>query len=346
MTTFVEFHILQSFPVNNLNRDDLGNPKTAVFGGVTRARISSQCFKRAVRLKMRDLGVEIGLRTSTVAARLAELLAQRNPDVLPQAISETVDALVKIGRFDNLTLLTTAEYEELARLVEAAAFDPDKLDEKAVKSLPRALRKRDGGHCGLDISLFGRMNAVVRTLDVEAAASFAHALTTHAVASGIDYFTAMDDVLPTAGYIDAAGFSAGVFYRYVVVNIDRLRDTLGLTAAELQKALEIFTEALFLALPAGRQNAMSAKNFWDYAKVLVRTGQPVQANFEKPVVPAPEGGILEPSIRSLNDLLARSERLAGDFYGKLGEFEFGTEDSPSINDFARTVSSFAASRAA
>ena len=50
--TRIEFHILQSFPVTCLNRDDVGAPKTAVVGGVTRARVSSQCWKRQVRLAM------------------------------------------------------------------------------------------------------------------------------------------------------------------------------------------------------------------------------------------------------------------------------------------------------
>jgi len=45
----IELHILQSFPVSCLNRDDLNSPKTAVFGGVQRARVSSQCWKRAIR---------------------------------------------------------------------------------------------------------------------------------------------------------------------------------------------------------------------------------------------------------------------------------------------------------
>src|SRR5262245_58053625 len=46
---FVEFHALTSHAPSNLNRDDLGTPKTAVFGGVRRLRISSQCLKRTWR---------------------------------------------------------------------------------------------------------------------------------------------------------------------------------------------------------------------------------------------------------------------------------------------------------
>ena len=53
--TKIEFHILQSFPVSCLNRDDVGAPKTAKIGGTTRARVSSQSWKRAIRLAMQDI---------------------------------------------------------------------------------------------------------------------------------------------------------------------------------------------------------------------------------------------------------------------------------------------------
>lgn len=46
---FIEIHMIQNHSPANLNRDDLGAPKTCVFGGVTRSRISSQCTKRSVR---------------------------------------------------------------------------------------------------------------------------------------------------------------------------------------------------------------------------------------------------------------------------------------------------------
>ena len=73
----IEFHILQSFPVSCLNRDDVGSPKTAVIGGVTRARVSSQCWKRAVRLSLRDLGVKLGLRTKKIEQTLTEILINK-----------------------------------------------------------------------------------------------------------------------------------------------------------------------------------------------------------------------------------------------------------------------------
>lgn len=45
----IEIHMIQNHSPANLNRDDLGAPKTCVFGGVMRARISSQCLKRSIR---------------------------------------------------------------------------------------------------------------------------------------------------------------------------------------------------------------------------------------------------------------------------------------------------------
>ena len=59
--TKIEFHILQSFPVSCLNRDDVGSPKSAMIGGVNRARVSSQCWKRQVRLAMHEFGIKLGI---------------------------------------------------------------------------------------------------------------------------------------------------------------------------------------------------------------------------------------------------------------------------------------------
>ena len=51
---FLDVHLLQTVPYANLNRDDLGSPKDLIYGGVTRTRVSSQCWKRAVRLAVEE----------------------------------------------------------------------------------------------------------------------------------------------------------------------------------------------------------------------------------------------------------------------------------------------------
>ena len=62
-----EIHMLKNYPPTNLNRDETGAPKTCLFGGVTRGRISSQCLKRSWRMSptfREEIGEEyIGIRT-------------------------------------------------------------------------------------------------------------------------------------------------------------------------------------------------------------------------------------------------------------------------------------------
>lgn len=78
---FVELHILQNFAPSNLNRDDTNAPKDCEFGGFRRARISSQCLKRAIRWHpaMRDvladapLGMRSKLQADAIRKKLVEL---------------------------------------------------------------------------------------------------------------------------------------------------------------------------------------------------------------------------------------------------------------------------------
>ncbi len=70
---FLQIHSLRSFGPSNPNRDDSGSPKTAIYGGRLRQRISSQCLKRAIRLAMKD-GKRESFRTRLLAERVADSL--------------------------------------------------------------------------------------------------------------------------------------------------------------------------------------------------------------------------------------------------------------------------------
>ena len=78
---FVEVHILQNYALSNLNRDDTGAPKGCVFGGRRRARISSQCLKRAVRTYFREEEAipseRLSYRTKWMQRALADRLADQ-----------------------------------------------------------------------------------------------------------------------------------------------------------------------------------------------------------------------------------------------------------------------------
>lgn len=70
---FLQLHLLTSYPPANLNRDDLGRPKTAKMGGVDRLRVSSQSLKRTWRTSdvfADALNVPLGDRTKLFGTQI------------------------------------------------------------------------------------------------------------------------------------------------------------------------------------------------------------------------------------------------------------------------------------
>lgn len=86
----IEIHAIQNHCAANLNRDDLGAPKTCYFGGVLRSRISSQCLKRSIRMSPEFAKFLGGVRTR----RLHTLIAHKaqNPD---KSIRDILDLMRK-----------------------------------------------------------------------------------------------------------------------------------------------------------------------------------------------------------------------------------------------------------
>ncbi|MGL5249976.1 MAG: type I-E CRISPR-associated protein Cas7/Cse4/CasC, partial [Enterovibrio sp.] len=191
--TRIEFHILQSFPVTCLNRDDVGAPKTAMVGGVTRARVSSQCWKRQVRLALQQFGVKLGVRTKKVAELVAQAcIAEGAEPEKAQAFAAKIAANLAP---DALFFISNTEARAFASYAKEHDFDESKVAEKAlIKDLAKVAKKvLHPAVDALDIALFGRMVAKAAEMNVEAAASFSHAISTHKVANEVEFFTALDD---------------------------------------------------------------------------------------------------------------------------------------------------------
>lgn len=229
---FIELHILQNFAPSNLNRDDTGNPKDTEFGGVRRARISSQCIKRAIRKERvfkNTVQTDIGFRTRYLTRKLNEFLTDdnKNPEEI-NSISRAVAAFYtsKKSKMDSddpdrtmvpvylapsdIAWLKTEILEHWDALLEASrveitdADDEDEKDSKKKKKakIPPALKdivesfiKRTSGQAGLpDIALYGRMLADRPETNINAASQVAHAISTHRVSMDMDFFTAVDDL--------------------------------------------------------------------------------------------------------------------------------------------------------
>jgi CRISPR system Cascade subunit CasC len=315
----IELHILQSYPVTCLNRDDVGAPKTAVFGGVNRARISSQSLKRAIREYAKDnlpasrFG---GDRTKLIVPLLAHALREEGlpgPDADKHA-ADIADALAKLDRkaaepqVGTLTFLAPSEIRSIAKNVAALLKSNPKATEYA-KKLDQFCK--DAGLLdAADIALFGRMVASLPSLTLEAAAMFSHSLSTHQAENDLDFFSAVDELKPKsddagAGMIGTLEFSSAVHYRYAAVNLDLLSDGahLGrLQPEERRQVVDAFLRAALIAVPGARKYSMNGHTLPGHVLGIYKSkGQPVQLvnAFEKPV--RSRDGLLDRSIQALRE---------------------------------------------
>ncbi|WP_127958188.1 type I-E CRISPR-associated protein Cas7/Cse4/CasC [Serratia microhaemolytica] len=337
----IEYHILQSFPVSCLNRDDVGAPKTAVVGGVTRARVSSQCWKRQVRLTLQQLGIKLAVRTKKVA----ELLSQAC-EALGASSEQATHCSKKMADYladDTLLFISQTEAQAFAEYAQNIGFDAEKIKEKELGKL--AKKTLTPAIDGLDIALFGRMVAKAAEMNIEAAASFSHAISTHKVANEVEFFTAMDDrqTEPGSAHMGSLEFNSATYYRYISLDLGQLAQTFAgvetpADSDQLKQAIAAFTKALYLAVPSARQTTQSAASPWEFAKVLVRKGQRLQVPFEQPVK-ATQNGFLSPSIQSLKQYLAQKERLSGSLFGKQGDYEWGEDEAFNIDDLIEKLQS-------
>ncbi len=315
---YVDVHVLQTVPPSNLNRDDAGSPKQAVFGGVRRARVSSQAWKRATRKGFADLVGADARPLATRTKRLRELLERRfiaagQDSVTAESWSgECLEAL-KINQESSkkttsyLLFLGIEQIDELARQAAETLVTGGNLDQKAMQAI---LSK---GH-PIDVALFGRMVADVGTLNVDAATQVAHALSTHAVDIEFDYYTAVDDENEAgetgAGMIGTVEFSSATLYRFATVGVHQLRDNLDMANDIVIDGLRAFLTSFVTSMPTGHQNSFAHRTRPELVTLVVRDDQPVNlvSAFEDPVIGP---GIADKSVARLADELARGARLWG-----------------------------------
>lgn len=309
MKLFIEYHLLQNFAPSNLNRDDTGAPKDAIFGGYRRARVSSQCFKRAMRLVAAEHDLidpaYRGVRTQKLKALLLERLTDRNPDEAAYKIEAALAAaglkLKEDGKTEYLLFLGESEIANLASLIDehwdelvvTEAGEGKKAKKAAKAAAPADVVKKakailDGGKA-VDLALFGRMLADMPEANRDAACQVAHAISTHAVEREFDYFTAVDDKggpeETGAGMIAQVEFNSATFYRYAVIDANKLLGNLQGDRDLTLSALDAFTQAVARALPSGKQNTFAAHNPPAFIGVCLRRAAPLNmANaFESPV---------------------------------------------------------------
>ncbi len=337
----IQIHVLQNYAPSNLNRDDTGAPKDAVFGGVRRGRISSQCLKRSIRHSsvfveaFKEDGL-LGMRTRKVPTLVREELVRMG--VVDPALSEIVSKTIEIGREsgkgnagnggDNNPEPSQEEPTEKDEQVKQLIFvgkneiEPmakklleiyNRLGSKGWKSAKIAEITKELGSSvprSVDIAMFGRMTTSEAFEDVSAAVQVAHAISTNMLDEEFDYFTAVDDISDEkgAGMIGDVEFNSSTYYKYFNIHWEELLANLGGNVEVAKKSVLAFIEAVVTAQPSGKQNTFAAFNLPDLVLVEVTDRNlPVSyANaFLKPVRPTHEVTLMEGSIRQLGEYMSK-----------------------------------------
>ncbi len=313
---FLQLHILTAYPPSNVNRDDMGRPKTAVVGGAMRLRISSQSLKRAWRTSEqfeKELKEYIGIRSKRIGEDLVNALVnggiqekkafswiKKMLDKFQTEPKKEKDTDDNTDTSDEKTSeKTNKKSKEI--LEQMVHFSPE--EKKALDNLIHVLieRKSDPTEDELnslrkkeiqaaDIALFGRMLAKHPESNQDAAAQVAHSFTTHKVAIEDDFFTAVDDL--NTGEVDRGSshlgvmeFGSGIFYTYVCINRKLLAENLQNNEELAQKTIQAFVEAVATVGPSGKQNSFAQHVRSEYILAELGDQQPrsLSMAFQKPV---------------------------------------------------------------
>ena len=300
MSRFVQLHYLTVYPLSNPNRDDQGRPKSTIYGGAPRLRISSQALKRAARLSdamQNALSGHLGVRTQRIGEVIRDTLKKEGVDAdkaadLAARIADVFGKLDDKARKDKnqirtrqLAFISPEERDcamDLARKAAAGEALPNNTELKKM-----VLRRADGA---ADVAMFGRMLADDPDFNREAAVQVSHALTTHRAVVEDDFYTALDDLkCPSedagAGFVGEAGFGSGVFYTYACVDVGLLLENLQREKNLAARANGALAEALATATPSGKRNAFGHQTFASYVRAEVGDRQPrsLAGAFFKPV---------------------------------------------------------------
>lgn len=306
---FVDMHAIQIVPPSNLNRDDTGSPKTAQYGGVKRARVSSQSWKRAMREYFNAEGEisNVGVRTLEIVKYVAEKIIELDDSItMEEAVAKAKEVIEKsqIKLSDNkakaLFFLGDTQAKGLAKAAINGESDKNKIEEIL------------NGNKPIDIALFGRMVADNPVLNEDASSQVAHAISTHGVQTEFDFYTAVDDLAPEdnagAGMLGTIEFNSSTLYRYANVAIHEFSNQIEDKEAVIN-AIKLYIKAFVNSLPTGKINTFANQTLPQFVMVTLRKDRPINliSAFEEPV--RSSNGYTKASIEKLIKESKKIEKL-------------------------------------
>ena len=275
----IEIHMLKNYPSTNLNRDDMGAPKSCVFGGVQRARISSQCLKRSWRVSplfQKEMEGHLGMRTrkmpQLVASRLGEMgVAEELLLIIEKKLTGFANKGGKendLGITNQIVIYSPEDIQAIADVVKAeidAGKTAKQLEKLKATEIEKMVKNAETRPVSLDIALFGRMVTSPAFADVEASMQVAHAFSTNRVVMETDFFTAMDDMINGqedlgSGMMGDVDYNSSCYYIYASLDTDKLSENLQHTDdAEklIHEAVPALLRAMAYSNPSGKQNTFA-----------------------------------------------------------------------------------------
>lgn len=299
---YLDIHAIQTVPPSNINRDDTGSPKTAQYGGTTRARVSSQSWKKAIRTYFLEYGnqTNVGIRSLEIPRYVASKIMEIDNTIdLEDALQMAKKTLKSAGVNSNKENKTSALFfigsQQAENLAQAAI---DKLNKKS--DLQEIIRDNPA----IDIALFGRMVADDPNLNEDASSQVAHAISTHGVQTEFDYYTAIDDYSSAnnagAGMLGTIEYNSSTLYRYANVAVHEFVNQIKNSEVTVS-ALGLFIEAFVKSMPTGKSNTFANQTLPQALLITVRPDRPVNlvSAFERPV--HSNEGYVDDSIKRLTD---------------------------------------------
>lgn len=309
MTLVVDIHALQTVPPSLINRDDTGAPKSAIFGGLPRQRVSSQSWKRAIRKYFEnEVGQEaVGLRSRN----LPEVIAKRVQEISPEfGLEEAIEGVRNLfkapGAKQGINFVEPQASKDDGDSEQQSPYPTTAallfLSPHQIERAAQAIVEADGGKItkaeatdildtkhSIDMAMFGRMLADAPAFNIDASVQVAHAIGVHESEPEFDYYTAVDDVLEDAeeigaGMIGTTQMMSSSLYRFATVNVEGLAANLG-NADMAREAAVLFIKAFIESMPTGKQNTFANNTLPELVYVAVRDTRSVSLvnAFEEPV---------------------------------------------------------------
>ncbi len=308
MSQFIQLHLLTAYPPSNLNRDDLGRPKTAIVGGFERLRVSSQSLKRAWRTsEIFESAVSewTGKRTKRLGKSVYDRLIEKG--VKEKQAEKWASTIA--GHFGKVKKDNPLEIEQLSHIApdewNAVMSLADILAAESREPADDELNLLRSEIKAVDISLFGRMLASKPAFNVEAAVQVAHAFTVNPVKIEDDFFTAVDDLNTHdedagAAHMGDAGFGSGVYYLYICINKTLLIENLQGDEDLANKTLSALVESVAKVAPTGKQNSFASRAYTSYMLAEAGSQQPrsLSVSFFKPIKGEDQIGLAIDAIKS------------------------------------------------